>query len=546
MIHACGMTDLPPPSTPRRASAPPRAPRCRPASRSGATPRWSPRHHASPAARRQRGALHARRPQRDRTPRSAARPGRQPHRPLAPLPTAAWSSIGNAPTALFRLLELILAGRPPRGGDRRAPSASSARPNPSRALADLRGAGTSPSTGAAAAAPWRPPRSTPSPPTANDVDPPAMATLFGIGVGPGDPDLMTVKARRAVEAAPSSPTRGAPRPQQRLDRRRAVRHATIRTSCDRLPGHHRGGRQRPLRAHDRGVLRRVGSDARGQLDAGHDVAVICEGDPFFYGSYMYLHERLADRYPTTVVSRASPRSARQPRGGRSARSMNEVLTDPPGYAPDRRVEGTRLSDGRRRRRDEGRAPPSTTCARPPGPPASSTGRSTSSGRARQARSCRRSPTPTPSTCRTSRWCWSPATIRQRRRGGRQADVVGPRPGRPDGDARRPGRAGAGHRSRRLRPYLALVPPRGATSATRAATASRLDRARHALDLARREGASSWSRPAIPGLRHGQCRLRAARRRPDRLADVEVESSRGCRPRRSPLPGWARRWGTTSA
>ncbi|MEO6627994.1 MAG: precorrin-2 C(20)-methyltransferase [Aquihabitans sp.] len=38
-----------------------------------------------------------------------------------------------------------------------------------------------------------------------------------------------------------------------------------------------------------------------ELDAGHDVAVICEGDPFFYGSYMYLHNRLADRYDTTVV-----------------------------------------------------------------------------------------------------------------------------------------------------------------------------------------------------------------------------------------------------
>jgi len=37
------------------------------------------------------------------------------------------------------------------------------------------------------------------------------------------------------------------------------------------------------------------------LDAGRDVAVICEGDPFFYGSYMYLHDRLADRYDTEVV-----------------------------------------------------------------------------------------------------------------------------------------------------------------------------------------------------------------------------------------------------
>jgi precorrin-2/cobalt-factor-2 C20-methyltransferase len=37
------------------------------------------------------------------------------------------------------------------------------------------------------------------------------------------------------------------------------------------------------------------------LEAGRDVAVICEGDPFFYGSYMYLHDRLASRYPAEVV-----------------------------------------------------------------------------------------------------------------------------------------------------------------------------------------------------------------------------------------------------
>jgi precorrin-2/cobalt-factor-2 C20-methyltransferase len=37
------------------------------------------------------------------------------------------------------------------------------------------------------------------------------------------------------------------------------------------------------------------------LDSGSNVAVICEGDPFFYGSFMYLHDRLADRYPTEVI-----------------------------------------------------------------------------------------------------------------------------------------------------------------------------------------------------------------------------------------------------
>ena len=42
-------------------------------------------------------------------------------------------------------------------------------------------------------------------------------------------------------------------------------------------------------------------DIAGHLNAGRDVAVICEGDPFFYGSYMYLHDRLAERYKAEVI-----------------------------------------------------------------------------------------------------------------------------------------------------------------------------------------------------------------------------------------------------
>ncbi len=37
------------------------------------------------------------------------------------------------------------------------------------------------------------------------------------------------------------------------------------------------------------------------LDHGRDVAILCEGDPFFYGSYMYLHDRLAHLYSTEVI-----------------------------------------------------------------------------------------------------------------------------------------------------------------------------------------------------------------------------------------------------
>jgi precorrin-2/cobalt-factor-2 C20-methyltransferase len=45
----------------------------------------------------------------------------------------------------------------------------------------------------------------------------------------------------------------------------------------------------------------AGEQVAAHLDAGRDVAVICEGDPFFYGSYMYLHDRLAQRYDAEVI-----------------------------------------------------------------------------------------------------------------------------------------------------------------------------------------------------------------------------------------------------
>ena len=39
----------------------------------------------------------------------------------------------------------------------------------------------------------------------------------------------------------------------------------------------------------------------GHLRAGRDVVMLCEGDPFFYGSFMYIFARLAKDYHTVVV-----------------------------------------------------------------------------------------------------------------------------------------------------------------------------------------------------------------------------------------------------
>jgi precorrin-2 C20-methyltransferase/precorrin-3B C17-methyltransferase len=69
------------------------------------------------------------------------------------------------------------------------------------------------------------------------------------------------------------------------------------------------------------------------LDAGRDVAVLCEGDPFFYGSYMYLHERLAARYPTEVVPGVTSFSAAAAAAGTPLAKRDDVLTILPGTLP---------------------------------------------------------------------------------------------------------------------------------------------------------------------------------------------------------------------
>ncbi|WP_245900627.1 precorrin-2 C(20)-methyltransferase [Prauserella shujinwangii] len=69
------------------------------------------------------------------------------------------------------------------------------------------------------------------------------------------------------------------------------------------------------------------------LDAGRDVVLLCEGDPFFYGSYMYMHERLADRYEAHVVPGVTSVSAASAVLGRPLVQRDEVLTVLPGTLP---------------------------------------------------------------------------------------------------------------------------------------------------------------------------------------------------------------------
>ncbi len=130
----------------------------------------------------------------------------------------------------------------------------------------------------------------------------AMSTLYGLGVGPGDPELMTIKAWRIIGQVPviAYPAANGGDSLARSIAAPFIPEDAIELP---LPIPMRTEREPARDAYDESV-RLIAA----HLDAGRDVAFLCEGDPFFYGSFMYLHERLEKTHEITVVPRRHHRS----------------------------------------------------------------------------------------------------------------------------------------------------------------------------------------------------------------------------------------------
>ncbi|MBM9468119.1 precorrin-2 C(20)-methyltransferase [Nakamurella leprariae] len=172
-----------------------------------------------------------------------------------------------------------------------------------------------------------------------------MGRLFGVGLGPGDPDLITRKAVRLVEQADVvayfSGTHG--------------RSIARTIAVDLLPP---GVLEEPLvypvttgtTDHPEGYHGAIAdfydecaARLAVHLDAGRTVVVLCEGDPLFYGSYMYLHDRLSPRFPAEVVPGVTSVSAAAAAAGLPLVRHEDVLTVLPGTLPTEEL-ARRLAD----------------------------------------------------------------------------------------------------------------------------------------------------------------------------------------------------------
>lgn len=152
--------------------------------------------------------------------------------------------------------------------------------------------------------------------------------LYGVGVGPGAPDLITLRAWRLITGARVI---AYPAPDSGESFARSIVAGSIRKDQIEIPI------VVPMRV-ERFPAAEVYDQASAQiaqhLDNGVDVVVLCEGDPFFYGSFMYVYQRLAGQYECEVVPGVSSIMAGAAASGLPLAARNDVLTIIPGPLPD--------------------------------------------------------------------------------------------------------------------------------------------------------------------------------------------------------------------
>lgn len=160
-------------------------------------------------------------------------------------------------------------------------------------------------------------------------------TLWGVGLGPGDPELVTVKAARLIGEADvvayhsarhgRSIARGIAEPYLRPGQIEEHLVYPVTTETTDHPGGYAGALEDFYVA----ATERIAA----HLSAGRNVALLAEGDPLFYSSYMHLHTRLTERFNAVIVPGVTSVSAASAAVATPLVAGDEVLSVLPGTLP---------------------------------------------------------------------------------------------------------------------------------------------------------------------------------------------------------------------
>ena len=160
-------------------------------------------------------------------------------------------------------------------------------------------------------------------------------TLWGVGLGPGDPELVTVKAARVIGEADvvayhsarhgHSIARGIAEPYLRPGQLEEHLVYPVTTESAEHPGGYAGAIE--------DFYRESAERIAAHLEAGRSVALLAEGDPLFYSSYMHMHTRLTQRFDAVIVPGVTSVSAASAATATPLVQGDEVLTILPGTLP---------------------------------------------------------------------------------------------------------------------------------------------------------------------------------------------------------------------
>ncbi|NET17779.1 MAG: precorrin-2 C(20)-methyltransferase [Okeania sp. SIO1H6] len=146
-----------------------------------------------------------------------------------------------------------------------------------------------------------------------------LGRLYGLGIGPGDPELLTLKAHRILTTVPviAYPISENGKALARAIVSEFIRPDQIEISMP-LPF---DVKRSPHPYYDMAATK-----ITEHLKVGTDVAVLCEGEPMLYGSFMYLFQRLSRQFPTEIVPGISSTMASAAMLGVPITYHNDVLS----------------------------------------------------------------------------------------------------------------------------------------------------------------------------------------------------------------------------